>query len=121
MDFFCLTPIGIRVGYASTKLRHGLTSAAWRRVRGRVVIATTANQHYALHGVRPGTPVVKAEHRLHLGHPFHVGLNHWYLTPGRLVRALVKVRHGRIEEIGIANGRLTSNRAATARFLRSFF
>jgi len=35
MDFFCLSPTGIRVGYASPKLRSSVSRATWRRIRGR--------------------------------------------------------------------------------------
>jgi hypothetical protein len=58
---------------------------------------------------------------LRVGRPFHVGRNYWYLTPGRNVRGILKVRHGQIEEIGIADGILTKSRRATAKFLRTFY
>jgi hypothetical protein len=56
-DFFCLTPIGVRVGYASNTLLKTLPSRTRRTVAGRVVLALTANAFYALHGVRPGATV----------------------------------------------------------------
>jgi hypothetical protein len=120
MEFFCLSPSGVRVGYASPKLHRGLSTREWRRARGRVVIVLTADRHYALRGVRPGVRVAAVKRRLHLGRPFHVGLNFWYLTPSRRVHGVLKVRHGRVQEIGIANGRLTRTRSSTARFLRTF-
>jgi len=35
------------------------------------------------------------------GRGYQVGLNRWYLVPGRLSRDVLKVRHGVIEEIGL--------------------
>ena len=55
MDFFCLTPIGIRVAYAVPRGCFGSSPPlrAGGCVAGRVM-ALTANPHYALQGVRPG-------------------------------------------------------------------
>jgi hypothetical protein len=50
-----------------------------------------------------------------------VGLNTWYLAPGTDSRGVLKVRHGVIEEVGIANRRLTASRVAARRFLKSFY
>ena len=119
MDFFCLTPIGIRVAYPSRGLLSQLSPAARRRVQGRAELALTANQHYALSGVRPGTRLADVARRLRVGRGFHIGLNTWYLTPGGASRGLLKVRHGVIEEIGIADPALTSSRAAAGLLLHS--
>jgi hypothetical protein len=91
-----------------------------RRVRGRAILILTANKHYALRGVRVGTRLSKVARKLHAGRRFRVGRNTWYLTPNGSSRGVLKVRHGRIEEVGIANRRLTRTRAAARRFLRSF-
>jgi hypothetical protein len=121
MDFFCLTPNGIRVGYASTRLEGELSPSQRQHVNGRVVLALTANPRYALRGVRPGMRLAAVARKLRTGAPFHIGLNWWYLTPGGQSRSVLKVRHGIIEEIGIADGGLTRTHQAAARFLRSFF
>ncbi len=121
MDFFCLTPIGIRVAYPSGGLLSKLTPSARRRLQGRAELALTANSHYALGGVRPAARLARVVRQLHVGRGFHVGLNTWYLTPGRARRGLLKVRHGVIEEVGIVDPALTSSRAATSRLLRSLF
>jgi hypothetical protein len=120
MDFFCPAHNGIRVGYPSPKLLHSLSHTAQRRVRGRVVLVLTANPHYALHGVRPGARLKKVARRLRVGKGFHVGLNWWYLTHNGSSHGVLKVRHGVIEEIGIANPRLTHTRRAALKFLKSF-
>jgi hypothetical protein len=58
--------------------------------------------------------------RLHVGRRFTVGLNTWYFAPRRGANGILKVRHGVIEEIGLANRQLTTGRARQRRFLRSF-
>jgi hypothetical protein len=121
MDFFCTASHRIRVGYPSASLLHHLAAAQRRRVSGRAILVLTASNHYALRGTRPGTRLTKRlRRRLHVGRPFHVGKNFWYLVSERGSRGVLKVRRGRIEEIGIADARLTAKRAAVRRFLRTF-
>lgn len=119
-DFFCLNPNGIRVGYASPNLLHAFPKAERRRLLNRVVWASTSNRHYALHGIRPGTKAATATKRLRAGAPFHIGVNFWYLAPSGSSTAVLKVRHGIVEEIGIAEKALTPNRRARYRFMKSF-
>jgi hypothetical protein len=104
MDFFCLTPNGIRVAYAADQ----------------VVIALTANASYALRGVRPGTRLAGVARRLGATLGITIGTNTWYLIPDGAGRGVLKVQHGVIEEIGVATRRLTGSRAAARRFLTSF-
>jgi hypothetical protein len=120
MDFFCPAHNGIRVGYPSPKLLHTLSHAEQRRVQGQAVLVLTANRHYALRGVRPGARLKEVARRLRVGKGFHVGLNWWYLAPNASSRGVLKVRSGVIEEIGIANPRLTGTRHAALKFLNSF-
>jgi putative CocE/NonD family hydrolase len=121
MDFFCLGPNGIRIGLASPPLLRSLPSRTRNRLRGTVVLALTANAHYALRGVRPGTRLAAVARRLHVSPGFHVGRNAWYLTPGQSTRGVLKVHRGDIQEIGIAQAQATGTRAQGARFFRSFF
>ena len=58
--------------------------------------------------------------RLRVGRPFHIGLNYWYLAPDGPSTGVLKVRHGTVEEIGIAVKRFTRTRRLAGRFLRSF-
>ncbi|MDQ6936808.1 MAG: S8 family serine peptidase [Actinomycetota bacterium] len=120
MDFFCLSPIGIRVGYPSPGLLRTLSRSGRRRVAGRVVLALSADRHYALRGVRPGRRLAAAAGLLHTGRGFRIGLNTWYLAPDGSARGVLKVRHGVIEEVGIADKRLTASRRPALSFLRSF-
>lgn len=120
MDFYCLAPNGIRAGYANRALLAPEPRAVRRRLTGRAVLLLTADPRYALDGVRPGTRVRAARRRLHLGRRFVVGLNAWYLGSGRRARAIVKVRHGVIEEVGVADRTLTAGVKRQRRFLNSF-
>lgn len=120
MDFFCPSRRGIRVGYPPPRLLASLPRSVRRQVRGRAVLALTADPHYALRGARPGAPVAGVARRLRLGRPFLVGRNRWYLAPNGPSRGVLKVRHGVVEEIGIANRRLTGTRAAARRFFTGF-
>jgi hypothetical protein len=121
MDFFCTASHRIRVGYPSTKLLRDISRPRRRRVNGRAILVLTASHHYALRGVRPGARLTrKLQRRLHAGRQFHVGKNRWYLVAEPGSRGVLKVRGGVIQEIGIADARLTRNRAAARRFFRSF-
>ncbi len=103
IDFFCLTPIGIRVAYPSQALLRTLPGRVRRAVSGRVVLALTGNSHYALKGVHPGTRLAAVARRLRVGGGLRVGLNTWYTAPAGPSRGLLKVRHGVILEVGIAD------------------
>ena len=119
MDFFCLTPNGIRVAYPSPGMLSKLSPKARKQVRGRVVLALTSNRHYSLKGVKPQTKLAKVRGRLRPGRGLHVGANTWYLVAGGRSIGVLKVRHGQIQEIGIADGSLTGSRAAARRLLTS--
>ena len=121
MDFFCLTPDGIRVGFPSPALLRTLPRRQRHSAAGKVVLALTANRHYLLDGVAPGTRLAKVARRLRAGKPFYVGRNTWYLAAGGSVRGVLKVRQGVIEEVGIASQRFTRTRSQDRGFLRSFF
>ncbi len=105
-DFFCLQGAGIHAWYPSPKLQRKLPAAVRRRTRGRVALLLTASRHYALGGVRPGVRLRTAAGRLHLRGPFKVRGVSWYSVAGRLSVGVLKIRHGVIEEIGVADKRL---------------
>ena len=119
MDFFCLRPNGIRVAYPSVAVLRHVPARTRRRIRGRVVLALTANPDYALLGVRPGDALGPVAGRLHAGSGFQIGRNRWYVLPAGASRGVLKVRHGVIEEIGIANRSLTAGRGPARRLLAS--
>ncbi len=119
-DFFCLTPRGVRVGYASPALLKTLPRGERARYNGKVIWASTAYAFYSLDGVRPGATVAAAGKLLKLTGPFHVGLNFWYLAPNGPSTGVLKVRDGIVEEIGIGDKALTKGRRAQTTFLTSF-
>jgi hypothetical protein len=119
-DFFCLTPSGVRVGYASPKLIKSVPRSQRSKLAGRVVWASTSDPYYAVDGIRPRVTLATAQARLPHGHLFHVGLNYWYLAKHGAVTAIFKVRHDVVEEIGIASLQVTGSVKAEGTFLTSF-
>ena len=111
-DFFCLTPTGVRVGYATKKES--------TKLAGHVIWASTSSAFYALHNIRVGATVAVARAALKLSAPIKVGRNTWYFAPNGKSNAIFKVRAGIIDEIGIAQKSLTGTRKAEKSFLKSF-
>jgi hypothetical protein len=84
-------------------------------------LALTANPCYTHSGVRPGATLAAAQQTLGKGDLFQVGLNRWYLKYYGSWTAVLKVRQGIVQEVGIANPKLTKSRAAQRTFITSFF
>jgi hypothetical protein len=85
------------------------------------VIALTPNRQYSLDGVLPGEQISAVPKRLRREKPFVIGVNTWYFVPGKAATGLLKVRHGEVLEIGIANRQLTSgSRKSQKAFMQSF-
>ena len=117
MDFFCLKPIGIRAAYPSPAMLRGLKRNARRQLSGRIVVLLTSDRLYALRSVKPGARLSKVARRLHVGRRIRIGLNDWYLLPNGRSIGVLKVRHGVIEEVGIADKRLSYRSRAGKQFL----
>jgi hypothetical protein len=120
-DFFCLTPIGVRAGYATPKLNKILSRSARARFHNRVVWASTSNPFYGIGSVHPGEAISTAAHILHTGRPFHIGKNNWYLARKAHYTVVLKVRKGVVEETGIAVNSLTKGRRHQSVLMHSFF
>lgn len=121
MDNFCLAHgFGIRAGYPSAKLLRPLSSRLRRQVEDKIVIALTANSHYALDGIRPRTSLATIKSRLRGSKPYFIGRNTWYVIDGKQSNGLLKVQRGEIEEVGIVSRKLSHGRRATRRILSSF-
>jgi hypothetical protein len=122
MDFYCLRGgLGIRGGYPSPALLRHLRHKTQRALNGRLVLLLTANRHYALKGVRPNTKLTKkVARKLRIGRRYHVGKNYWYVTPNGSTHGILKVVHGRIQEIGVADKRVTGSVKPDRLFLRTF-
>ena len=120
-DNFCLARgSGIRVGYPPHAVLRAMSRGRRTDLANTVVLALTANPFYALNGVRPGMLVSVAATQLMLGRPLHLGPNWWYVVRGGDSNGLLKARHGRIDEVGVANKPLTTGRAAQIRLLANF-
>jgi adhesin/invasin len=119
-DFFCLTPSGIRGGFASPDLLATLSAGRRSTYAGRVVWVSTSNVYYAIDGIRSGATLKAAARRLKLGKVFMIGANAWYLASAGPATAILKVRDGIVQEIGIGEASLTRTRAEQRTFLTSF-
>ena len=53
--------------------------------------------------------------------PFHIGLNYWYLARKATYTAVLKVRGGVVEELGIADNALTTSRSLQSTLMHSFY
>jgi hypothetical protein len=116
---FCLTRGAIRVGYGSPKVLDALPAPQRRNYANRVIWISTANDHFAVHGIGPGATVKAARKRLKLGDGFDIGRNAWYFAPAGAATAVLEVSRGVVHEIGIADKALTHGRAAQRRLLTS--
>jgi subtilase family serine protease len=119
-ELFCLTRGAIRVSYGSPKLLDTLPASQRGSYAHRVVLISTANGYYALHGIRPGARVRAVRRRLKLGDGFNIGRDDWYFAPAGAATAVLGVSRGLVQVIGIADKALTNGRAAQRRFLSSF-
>jgi hypothetical protein len=98
-----------------------LSRFARRRRRGdRAVLLLTTSAHYAIRGVRHGSPVRSLRRRFRRARSFRIGRNRWYVARGRRARLVFKTQGGRVEEVGIAERRPTRTARMAKRFLRSF-
>jgi hypothetical protein len=121
LDNFCLAKgWGIRVGYPSAKLLRRLPAKQRASTAGRIVIALTANRHYAFDGVRPGTSVAAIRRRLTGETPLHIGRNTWYVLRGRRANGILKVQHQQVQEVGILARQITRSRASQRLVLTSY-
>jgi len=121
VDHFCLGDgRHMRAGYPSSRLLGSLPSRERRRVSGRAVLVLTSSRHYSARGVGRGDRLRTLRRRFGRLRSHRVGRNRWYLARGRRARLLFKVRHGRVQELGLGDRRLTGARRVTVRYLRSF-
>ena len=119
MDFYCQTSAdGIRAFYPSPTLLRTLLRSHSRSYRNRIVVALTAGRRYALRGVHPGAKLHKVSGHLKVGRAYHVGKNFWYVIANGPSVGVLKVRHGVIQEVGIASKVLARTLSDRKRFLR---
>jgi DNA-binding beta-propeller fold protein YncE len=111
---------GILVGYPATRLLRTLSARQRAQLRGRVVLALTANHHYAFDGITAGTRVSRVHGRLAHASRLRIGDKTWYVLLGSEATKVLDVQHGTVEEVGIANQALTTTRAEQRRLLAGF-
>jgi hypothetical protein len=119
-DFFCLTPTGIRVGYASAGSLRYLTPVQQRRLKNRVVWISTANPLYAVDGIRAGASLSAVQLSLPGGQLLQSGQHHWYLARTDGSTAIFKVDGGGVDEVGIAESQLITTRQSEVLLVTSF-
>jgi 6-phosphogluconolactonase (cycloisomerase 2 family) len=119
-QYFCVSAGPVQAGYPSRRLLKTLSAKQRRAVRGRVVLALTANRYYALNGVHAGTSLKTALKVLHAGPVILVAGHAWYMAPNGSATAIIEARHGTVQKIGTASKRLTQSRAAQRAFVSSF-
>ena len=117
-DSFCLTPAGVRVGYASPPLLKTLPEGERARFEGRVIWAATVSTFYDLHGVRVGTTLKDAHRHLKLTGPIRIAGGDWYLAPNGSATGILKVGKGAVTEIGIGEKALTHGQKTRDELLR---
>ena len=71
------------------------------QIAGKIALGSAADVDRAVKAARKDLKLEK---------PFHVGLNYWYLAPTGKSTAVLKVRHGTVEEIGIGDKQLTRSK-----------
>jgi hypothetical protein len=115
VDVFCLTPAGVRVGYATTKLLAGLSAGQRRALRGRAVWITTANPYFTVGGIHAGTRLARGSRALRHALLVKIPGGQWYLLPGRAATVVVAVRRGVVQEVGIVANMLTNSKRSDRR------
>ena len=109
IDRFCLSDArGVRVGYSTKRFRTKLGRQA-RRYASEQGAARTHHQP-ALPAARrcawgPSERVVRR--RTSGGIPIRIGSNRWYVRRAKSARLVIKVRGGKVREIGIVNKKFT--------------
>jgi hypothetical protein len=81
------------------------------RLRGRTVLLLTSNRRYALRGIRPGDRLRAARRRVRLGRSYQLAGSSFYLPAAGPARGVLRVKQGRIVEIGIADPELMRTRS----------
>jgi subtilase family serine protease len=112
VDSFCLTPTGIIVGYPSAHQLARLGRRQRAGFTGRVIWVLTANARYALHGIRAGATLASARRALPRGNLVTRRGTQWYFAPAGRITALIEIRNGVVQAVGIATGRFTGSRNA---------
>ena len=118
-QFFCLTPNGVRVGYASPKLLRTFADSDRRLFAGRVVWISTASTYYSRTESVRAPSVTVASKYLRLESRFTSAATTGIWHRGRRSPPYSKSA-AEVQEIGIADRQLTQTRSAQRTFITSF-
>ena len=119
VDRSCLQGGGhIRIGYLSRRAAKRLLSA--QATSDPAVLLLTTSTRYSINGVRHGSARATLKRRVRGLRSFVIGNNRWYIARGSKARLVFKVRGARVQEIGLANMKLTRRSTVARRFLGSF-
>jgi hypothetical protein len=110
VDLFCLTPSGVRVGYATTKLLASLSARQRRQLRGRVTWITTANPFFTVEAIHAGARLARGSAVLRHAVGFTVAGRHWYFVRKRRATLFLVVHDGVVQEVGIVSNLLTRSK-----------
>jgi hypothetical protein len=110
----------IFAGCPSARRLRTMSSHERTRLRGRVVLALSANQRYAVDHIIAATQVARVGRRPAHAQRVRIGHSIWYVLRRRNATRVLKVQHGTVEEVGIANHTLTATLADQRPLLAGF-
>jgi 6-phosphogluconolactonase (cycloisomerase 2 family) len=119
VDYFCVAPIGIRVGYPTPRLLKAIPGGQ-SGLRSRVVWVLTANRFYTVDGVAPGTTKRAADRLLAYATGVTAGSDHWYFVADGLATAVVDVRGASVRQVGIVVDQAIATPSALRALIDSF-
>ena len=122
IDRYCVNKGGgsLRVGYPTSRLASKLSRGTRRRIGSKAILLVSTSKAFKLSRSMVGTKTGTLRRRLRGERRVKVGRNTWYVAKGRKARVLFRTRKGKVLEMGIADRRLTTTRAATVRLLRAW-
>ena len=99
-EYFCFSPAGTYVGYASSGLIHALDLSP--RLHGDVVWTTSGNPRYEISGIRVGATLKAVKHAVRHGSLYRLGGVDWYVAANKAATVLVQLRSDLVVQVGIA-------------------
>jgi len=116
LERFCLSPAGVTVGFPDPALAALLKGTPGRN---QLVWELTGNPHYSYRGIAPGIALSTAQQILTGGTTVPQGATTYYLVPTRVSTIVLAARGGVVEQLGIADRRVTASSALIAALVAS--
>jgi hypothetical protein len=107
----------VRAGYPAYPTLLPLGKRERRRVNRRAVLVLTTRKSHTIKGIKPGASEKTVRRKLRGARPIRIGSIRWYLKATARARIVVRVRRGKVVELGLADKRLTRTRKAAKRLL----